>query len=89
MQHPDIALLIQINHLLIDRIEQLERQEKQNMADLAAVQAAVAAETTAIQALQAKLASPPPFVLQSDLDPVVETINSNRASVEAMTAAAP
>jgi hypothetical protein len=74
---------------IIRKLNRVLSNQEQIMADLAAVEAAVAAETTAIDALAAKLASPPPFVLQSDLDPVVESVNANRAKVEAMTAAAP
>ena len=76
-------------HHIVSNQETIIANQGAIMADLAAVQAAVAAETTAIDALAAKLASPPPFVLQSDLDPVVESVNANRAKVEAMTAAAP
>ena len=81
-EHAHLERIYRALHIIITN------QEKQ-MADLAAVQAAVAALDTAVSALEAKLANPPAFVLQSDLDPVVESINADRTKVEALTANAP
>jgi hypothetical protein len=57
------------------------RQEQQVMATLADVQTAVTALTAAAQALEAKESSAAPSVLQTDLDPVVQSLEALTTSL--------
>ena len=57
------------------------------MADLAAVQASVANLKAQVDALEAKEAAKPATVLQSDLDPVVNDINTEASRIQQLATA--
>ncbi len=54
------------------------------MATASDLTTAVSALTTAVQALEAKEANQPPSVLQSDLDPVLASLNALTTSIDAL-----
>lgn len=71
----DLLIIFRVLHYALDQLEKI-------MADLASLQASTANLKAQVDALEAKEASKPATVLQSDLDPIVNDINTEASRVQ-------